>query len=130
MTGATTQSVPKATVISSGVCQLSNAPLAQLGEFKARNEPSRAIVKLTPKAKLSSLPLNHFAMAQVTETISDSAPMPKISRPVAMMASWPDAAVIAAPIRHKTPNSSVAFLTPIRSMMMPPMRTMKTLGTL
>ena len=42
----------------------------------------------------------------------------------------PVAAVIAAPSRQSTPNSSVAFLTPMRSMMMPPTRTMKMLGTL
>ncbi len=69
-------------------------------------------------------------MAQVTETISDSAPIPKMSRPVAITASVPVAAVTPAPAKQSTPNSSVAFFTPIRSMMMPPISTMITFGTL
>jgi hypothetical protein len=40
------------------------------------------------------------------------------------------AAVIAAPIKQRTPNSSVPFLTPILSMMMPPISTIMMFGTL
>ena len=47
--------------------------LAQVGEFWASHEPARAIIRLMPKAKLSSLPRNHFATAVVTATMSDSA---------------------------------------------------------
>ncbi len=94
------------------------------------NEPSRAIVRFTPKAKLSSLPRNQRAMPTVTATISDSAPIPKISRPAAMTSNSPVAAVTAAPTKQSTPNSSVAFLTPIRSMMIPPIRTMMMFGKL
>ena len=62
---------------------------AQLGELSAAKEPRRAIVRFTPKAKQSSLPRNHFAMAVVTATMSDSAPRPNTSRPAAITAIVP-----------------------------------------
>jgi hypothetical protein len=124
------QNVPKATEMSRGHCQFSNAGRAQVGELSAKKEPSLAIVRLTPNAKESSLPLNHFAIAVVTETMSDSAPRPKMSRPVAITAREPLTTVTTAPTKHRTPNSSVAFLTPIRSMMIPPMSTIKMFGKL
>ena len=103
---------------------------AQVGEFSARKEPSRAIVRLTPKAKLSSRPLNQRAIPTVTETIRDSAPIPNISRPAAMTTNSLVAAVTEAPMKHSVPKSSVAFFTPIRSMMIPPTRTMMMFGKL
>ncbi len=124
------QKAPKPTEISSGQCQLSNAARAQVGELRAANEPSRAMVRLAPNAKLSSFPLNQRAMAQVTETMSDSAPIPKISRPAAMTQNSPVAAVTAAPTKQRTPNSSVPFFTPMRSMMIPPISTMMMFGRL
>ena len=114
----------------SGVCQFAYAGAAQLGELSARNDPSRAIVRLRPKAKLSSFPLNHFAIAVVTATMSDSAPRPNTSRPAAMTRSSPDAAVMAAPARHRTPKMSVARRVPMRSMMRPPTSTIPMFGTL
>ena len=96
--------------------------------MRAANEPSLAIVRLIPNANDSSLPRNHLAIAVVTATISDSAPRPKIRRPAAIGTSDPQAAVIAAPAKHSTPNSSVALRVPIRSMITPPSSTMNTLG--
>ena len=48
--------------------------------MSAATDARRAIVRLIPKAKLSSLPRNHFARAVVTATIIDSAPRPKTVR--------------------------------------------------
>ena len=76
---------------------LVGAGAAQVGAFRAAKEPRRAIVRLTPKAKDSSLPRNHLAIAVVTATMSDSAPSPKTSRPAAITASVPLTAVSAAP---------------------------------
>ncbi len=69
-------------------------------------------------------------MAVVTETINDSAPMPNTSRPAAITASVPVVAVIAPPRKQSMPNSNVAFFTPIRSITIPPTRTMMMFGTL
>ena len=83
----------------------------------------RVIVRLIPNAKLSSLPLNHFAMAVVTATISDSAPIPNTNRPIAITQKTGVAAVMMAPIRQMIPKSSKALRAPMRSMMNPPIRT-------
>ena len=106
-----------------GVCQLEYADLAQLGELCASIVPKRAISRLMPKAKLNSFPRNHLAIAVVTATMSDSAPMPKMKRPAAMKKKREVAAVRIAPIRQMTPNKRVALRVPMRSMMIPPMRT-------
>ncbi len=122
--------MPTATEMRSGPCQWANSGLAQLGELSAANEPSRAMVRLMPKAKLSSLPLNQRAMAQVTATMSDSAPRPKTRRPAAIVTRSPLAAVSAAPALHSTAKIKVARRTPIRSISRPPSSTMNTFGTL
>ena len=83
-----------------------------------------------PKAKLSSFPRNHWATAAVTATMRLSAPSPKINRPVAMMARRGLRAVTAAPRKQSRAKMKVARFTPIRSMRMPPMSTITTLGTL
>ena len=113
------------------------------------------MVRLIPNAKLSSLPLNHRAMAVVTATMSDSAPSPKIRRPATIDASTRDStskpkmdpshdtsaarganagrsgqAVTAAPRKQIAPNSRVERLVPMRSMMIPPIRTITMLGKL
>ncbi len=101
-----------------------------MGEFSAAKVPSRAIVRLMPKAKLNSFPLNHRASAAVTATISDSAPMPKMSRPVAISQRCPDATVIAGPIKQSTPKIINDRRNPIRSIRTPPMTTVNMLGKL
>ena len=86
------------------------------------------MVRLMPNAKDSSLPRNHLAMAVVTATMSDSAPRPKTRRPAAITESLPLSAVRAAPAKQSTPKRRVARRVPMRSMMTPPMRTIRTLG--
>ena len=83
-----------------------------------------------PKAKLSSLPLNHFARAVVTATFSDSAPMPKMRRPAAMSQSCADATVIAGPMTQRTPKIISDLRSPRRSIMKPPISTVKMFGKL
>ena len=56
-----------------GHCQVSNAGLAQVGEFRAANDPSRPMVRLTPKANDSSFPLNHLAIAVVIDHVKNNA---------------------------------------------------------
>ena len=67
------------------------------GELSAATDASRAIVRLIPKAKLSSLPLNHFASAVVTATIIDSAPSPSTVRPAIITGALPRNAVSDRP---------------------------------
>ncbi len=86
------------------------------------------MVRFTPKAKESSFPRNHLAMAVVTATISDSAPRPNTRRPAAIIASVPLAAVSAAPRKHRTPKRKVALRVPMRSMTTPPIRTIRMFG--
>ena len=116
------------------------------------------MVRLRPNARLSSFPLNQRAMAVVTATISDSAPRPNSSRPAAITATcstWLTSktqpktasrpltaapsganaavsgqAVTAEPMKQITPNSSVDFLVPMRSMIKPPISTMTMFGKL
>ena len=118
-----THSVTNPTPIIHGVCQDLYALPAQLGELCASSVPKRAITRLMPKAKLSSFPRNHLARAVVTETISDSAPMPKMKRPLAMTPKRGVAAVRMAPARQMVPNRRVALRVPMRSMITPPMST-------
>ena len=125
-----TQKVANPTLMRSGMRQSEYAQLAHDGELSAANDPSRAIVRLMPNAKLSSFPLNHFATAVVTATMSDSAPRPNSSRPAAIIVSVPESDVTMAPARQVTPKISVALRVPIRSMMIPPMRTMMMFGML
>ncbi len=67
----------------------------------------RQTVRFTPKAKLSSLPLNQAASAVVMATMSDSAPMPKTRRPVAMIHKLLVSTVMMEPRKQSTPNMSV-----------------------
>ena len=76
------------------------------------------------------MPRNHLAIAVVTATMSDSAPRPKIRRPATITASLALTTVIAAPAKHRTPNTIVDFRVPMRSMMNPPISTMNTFGML
>src|SRR6202140_877860 len=115
MTAPITHKLETPRAIRKGHRQFAYAARAQVGEFRAANEPSRQMVRLMPKAKLNSLPLNHRAKAAVTATISDSAPMPKINRPTAISQRCPEATVIAGPIKHRTAKSIKDFRTPIRS---------------
>src|SRR5277367_2181071 len=110
-----TQKVPKPTEINNGERQLLYANRAQVGEFCASHDPSRAIIRLIPKAKLNSLPRNHLAVAVVTATISDSAPSPKMSLPAAIIANLPERAVTIDPIKHIKPKMRRALRVPIRS---------------
>ena len=81
MKAATRQMMPAATPMYKGRYHVpSKAQGAQLGELSASQDAARAISRLTPKAKLSSLPLNYFASAVVTATISGSAPIPSTKR--------------------------------------------------
>src|SRR6516162_4386165 len=113
---------PTITASTRGRCQLGgaftpsgkNAEGAQVGELSAATEASRAMVRLMPKAKLSSFPLNHFARAVVTATIMDSAPSPKTVRPAIITGALPRAAVMAAPKRQTAAKARIDFLVPMR----------------
>src|ERR1700730_14629990 len=130
MAAPTTHRDEKGIAISKGVRQLDLSYRVQVGELSAAHVPSRDAVRFNPKAKLSSFPLNQRASAVTTATFSDSAPIPKISRPVAMTDKCPDMTVIAGPIKQSTPKNISDFRRPIRSMMMPPIKTVKMLGKL
>jgi hypothetical protein len=104
--------------------------LAQVGELSAATEASRAMVRLMPKAKLSSLPLNHLASAVVTATIIDSAPNPSTVRPAIITTALPLAAVSRAPSKQSVANIAIAFLVPIRSIRIPPISNVATAATL
>ncbi len=79
------------------------------------------MVRLTPKAKLSSCPLNHFASAVVTATISGSDPIPSRKRDTSITVKSSVTAIITAATVQIEPNSTVDFAVPNLSMMMPPM---------
>src|ERR1700730_8463466 len=113
-----------------GLRQLEYAQRAQVGELSAAKVPRRDAVRFNPKAKLNSLPRNQRARAVVTATFNDSAPIPKMRRPVAIRGRCPDAAVIAGPTNERIAKIMSAFRNPIRSMMKPPMTTVKMLGKL
>jgi hypothetical protein len=80
---------PAPTATQRGLCQYWNIDFPQVGEFRARNDPRRAMVRFRPKAKESSFPLNHRARIVVMATIMDSAPSPKIRRPAAITTMFP-----------------------------------------
>src|ERR1700675_1337723 len=107
------QNVANPTEIRSGPRQVVYDDLAQVGEFCASQLPKRAIIRLMPKAKLNSLPRNHLATAVVTATIRDSAPKPKIKRPVAITLSCPDKTVTIDPAKHSVPKMKIAFRVPM-----------------
>src|SRR5438552_18935982 len=109
MAAPITQKDANATEIRSGDRQVEYAECAQVGEFCASQVPSRAIIRLMPKAKLSSLPRNHLATAVVTATINDSAPSPNTSRPEAITVSAGEATVMPAPTRQSTPKMKMAL---------------------
>ena len=117
-------------LIRRGPRQCSYAEEAHVGELRAANDPSLAMVRFIPNAKLSSLPLNHFATAVVTATIRDSAPSPKTSLPAAMGINVSLSAVMTDPRRQRRAKMNVDFFVPRRSMMNPPIRTMNMFGTL
>ena len=75
---------PAATAMVSGARQVVNNACAHDGELSAATDAMRATRRFTPKANPSSLPLNHFASAVVTATISDSAPRPRTKRPASI----------------------------------------------
>src|SRR5450756_2613679 len=139
----TTQKLPNPPDVTSAPCQSEYDEDAQPGELSAANDPSLAIVRLMPKAKLSSFPRNHRAIAVVTPTISDSAPRPNTKRPATITESVEESmprpnrllsprtptpsgantgasgqAVTTDPSVQIAPKSSVDFLVPIRSMML------------
>jgi hypothetical protein len=114
----------------SGSCQLVYSGLAQPVDQSALAEPSRAMVRLMPNAKLSSLPLNHLASAVVTATMSGSAPTPSRNRPAAMTANCEDMAVTAAAARQMRAKSVIDFFVPHRSMMYPPTSSTSTAAML
>ena len=68
----------------SGARHVVNNACAHEGELSAATDATRATSRFTPKAKPSSFPLNHFANAVVTATISDSAPRPSTNRPASI----------------------------------------------
>src|SRR5690606_8693676 len=94
----------------SGSCQLAYSGLANEVDQSAEAEPSRAIERLMPKAKLSSLPLNHLASTAVAATISGSAPMPSRKRPASMVSKRAVDAISAAAARQMTANRVIARL--------------------
>src|ERR1022692_1500441 len=106
---------PKPTEISSGLRQKLYANPAHDGDCCARSDPAREIIRLIPKAKLSSFPRNHLAIAVVTATISDSAPRPKTNRPVAITPNAGDRQVTPAPRKHSVPKMKIALRVPMRS---------------
>src|SRR5271167_456565 len=130
MTAPMTHRLETPSEIRNGQRQFAYAARAHVGEFNAAKDPSRQIVRLMPKAKLSSLPLNQRAKAAVTATISDSAPIPKTSRPTAISQRCPDATVIAGPIKQRTAKIIKERLSPIRSIKTPPITTVKMFGKL
>ena len=93
---------------------------AQLGELSAETDASRARVRLIPNAKLSSLPLNHFASAVVTAMICDSAPRPSRVRPATITGKLPRNAVRSAPRKQSPEKIRSDLRIPRRSIMMPP----------
>src|SRR5690606_14292978 len=101
----------------SGSCQLLYSGSANEVDQSADAEPSRAIDRLMPNAKLSSLPLNHFASTAVAATISGSAPSPSMKRPARMVSNRSVDAVSAAAARQISANTVIAFFVPQRSMM-------------
>ena len=78
------------------------------------------MVRLSPKAKLSSLPLNHLAMAVVTATMSGSAPTPRRKRPAAMTRKSEETAVRTPATVQTAPKSRIERAVPKRSMTTPP----------
>ena len=88
------------------------------------------MVRFSPKAKLSSLPLNHLARAVVTATHRDSAPSPSTVLPATMTAKWPTSPVRMEPRRQRNEKIQMAFLAPMRSTIMPPMSRVTTAATL
>src|SRR5438876_11639324 len=117
MAAPITQKDANATEIRSGDRQVEYAECAHVGEFCASQVPSRAIIRLMPKAKLNSFPRNHLAMAVVTAMISDSAPSPKISRLGAITASLHARTVTMEPMKHSVPKMKIALRVPMRSTM-------------
>ena len=99
----------------SGSCQLAYSGLAKEVDQSAEADPRRAIDRLMPKAKDSSLPLNHLASAAVAATISGSAPMPSRKRPASMVSNVPVDAISAAEAMQISANRAIERLVPQRS---------------
>ena len=98
--------------------------------FKEIKPPTRPTPTMTPKAKLRSLPLNHLAIAAISETYIDSVPMPKSKRPDAMTHRFGVREVITAPEKRMRVNSISERRMPMRSVRMPPITKVKIVGKL
>src|SRR5438045_2134879 len=98
-----TQMTPATTPSHSGVRQVpsKNRP-AHEGEVSAAVDAERAMRRLTAKAKLSSLPLNHLASAVVTATINGSAPIPNTKRAASMVVAEPFISIMTDARKHST----------------------------
>ena len=101
-----------------------------MGDQSADTEPSRAIVRLMPNAKLSSLPLNHFASAVVMATIRGSEPIPSRNRAMIITVRSDDTAIRIPATVQIAAKRMVDFAVPMRSMMMPPMSSTMTAAML
>ena len=99
----------------SGSCQFEYSGSANDGDQSAEAEPSRAIERLMPNAKPSSLPLNHLASTAVTATISGSAPRPSRKRPAISAGKFCAEALTAAATTHSAANATIARRAPNRS---------------
>ena len=101
-----------------------------MGELSAATDPSRAMVRLSPKAKESSFPLNHLASAVVTATMSGSAPTPRRKRPAAITRKSEEATVMTPAAVVMAAKSRMDRLVPKRSMRMPPASSTSTAAQL
>ena len=114
----------------SGGCQEPKSGAAKLRELSAASEPTRAMVRLMPIAKDSSLPLNQRPRTVVAATMSGSAPSPRRKRPAIMTAWVLPKAMTTPPAAVSTPNAIMARLVPTRSTTTPPARRMRSAATL
>ena len=88
------------------------------------------MVRVMPKARASSLPVNQRAVMALCATIMDSEPMPKSTRPAYRTARLGAQATRAAPATTNPEKIRLARRTPTRSIRKPPARTAKTAATL
>ena len=88
------------------------------------------MVRLMPKAKLSSLPLNHFASAVVMATISGSEPTPRRNRATSITVRSDETALRIAATVQMAAKRIVDFAVPKRSTITPPRRSTITAATL
>ena len=127
---AATHRAARQPVITSALTHRLAFSAIQASVLKLNRVPSRMKVSASPKAKASSLPLNHLARMALWQTISDSAPMPKTVRPAIISQKVGATATITAPITISTEKTRLMVRVPKRSIRKPPMRTITTLGQL